>query len=57
MTPAEYNAHASAWYRKQRREQERVAMLCKFSARAKAECSISDFMGPFADDEFGGAAE
>lgn len=56
MTPAEYNAHASAWYRKQRREQSRVAMLCVMSARA-GKCTMADFMGPFADDEFGGAVE
>ena len=56
MTPAEYNAHASAWYRKQRREQSRGAALCVMSARA-GKCTMADFMGPFTDEEHGGAAE
>jgi len=56
MTPAEYNAHVSAWYSKQRREQSRVAMLCVMGARA-GKSTMADFMGPFADEEPGGAAE
>ena len=53
MTPAEYNAHVAAWYRKERREQSRVAMLCVMSARG-GKSRMEDFMGAFAEEEAGG---
>lgn len=62
MTPAEYNAHVSAWYRKQRREQSRIAVLTMLFANANkkkevAPFSVDDFMGEFKADTFGGTPE
>lgn len=56
MTPAEFTAHRSAWYRKQRREQSRSAVLAMILANANrgkhsAPFSVEDFMGGFAAEE------
>ncbi len=59
MTPAEFTAHQRAWYRKQRREQSRTAVLAMILANANrgkntAPFSVDDFMAGFAADEMEG---
>ena len=59
MTPASYAAHTRAWYRKQRREQSRTAVLAMILANANrgknaAPFKVDDFMGSFAEEEMEG---
>jgi hypothetical protein len=56
MTPDEYSAHVKAWRRKERRTQQRFAVLSMLYANAhrdpkKSGFTVEDFMGSFAEEE------
>lgn len=56
MTPDGYSAHVKAWRRKERRTQQRFAMLSMLYANAhrdpkKSAFTVDDFMGSLAEEE------